>query len=462
MSRENVTNAKGPLPHAALHKHLKAQNRRKRRYTLVVLAVSIIAISATTVVHYQDANAHWPDRFFPPLVVAVDIILFVYLYKKPESLKPVMLWSVLTPLVFMTIAAWSFSLTAFRDPEVSLVSSFPPFLSLVLLLPMLMAFVLRRKQLLTILTFFWLAILIPILTYFLHYPEEITSRRGLDIVLSLGPSMGVQIALTLFYVRLQAQNEQLYLERLSDYSKIIERQRVRQDALEQAFTQIHNGPLQTLAVLLRDTQHQPLPAEKLRERLSGLNTEIREVRTSLIDDGLKAVQNIDTAVLSPQEGLSEWPLEHLLRMGEGSYLDLNLSLHCLFRDVYTFTLKRSLPYFSGIKVKVREFDPLDNVVLPLEIKRNLCLWLEEALCNVGKHAQDTTRIIVTGRNQAGVYRLSVQDNGQGFGKALTQKSIDQGTRQSRELAKQLGGEFRRECLPKGGVICELSWPIDSD
>ena len=408
-----------------------------------------------------NAAILWPDRLFPPLLAVLDIILFIYLYKKPESLKSVLLWSVLTLTVSMTIGTWSHCLIAFSNPTLSLVNSFPPFLSPLLVLPMLMAFALRRKQLLTILTFFWLLVLIPILTYFFHYPEEITSPRGVDKLLTLGPSMGGQIALTLFYVHLQEQNEQLYLERLSDYAKVIERQRVRQDALEQAFSQIHNGPLQTLAILLRDIQYQSLPADNLWERLSGLNTEIREVRTSLIDDGLKAVQNIDTAVLSPQEGFSEWPLEHLLRMGEGSYLDLNLPLHCLFRDVYTFTLKRPLPYFSNIKIKVREFDPLDDVVLPIELKRSLCLWLEEALCNVGKHARETTRIIVTGRNQAGVYKLSVQDNGQGMSQALKQRNLSQGTQQSHELAKQLGGEFRRECLPKGGVICELSWSTDS-
>ncbi|NEP05677.1 MAG: hypothetical protein F6K34_13115, partial [Okeania sp. SIO4D6] len=35
----------------------------------------------------------------------------------------------------------------------------------------------------------------------------------------------------------------------------------------------------------------------------------------------------------------------------------------------------------------------------------------------------------------------------------------QGTKHSHLLAKRLGGEFRRESLPKGGVICELSWKV---
>ncbi|NEQ71278.1 MAG: histidine kinase, partial [Symploca sp. SIO2D2] len=88
-------------------------------------------------------------------------------------------------------------------------------------------------------------------------------------------------------------------------------------------------------------------------------------------------------------------------------------------------------------------------------KRDLCLWLEEALCNVGKHAYGVTRIVVTGEECTNKYILKVQDNGCGLKPGQEQ----QGTKHSRLLAKRLGGEFRRESLPKGGVICELSWKV---
>jgi len=42
---------------------------------------------------------------------------------------------------------------------------------------------------------------------------------------------------------------------------------VRQRAIEMAFTEIHNGPSQTLAVLLRDVQNQDLSHDKLHSRL---------------------------------------------------------------------------------------------------------------------------------------------------------------------------------------------------
>jgi hypothetical protein len=37
--------------------------------------------------------------------------------------------------------------------------------------------------------------------------------------------------------------ERLYTERLQYYAQIVERQAIRQQAMEQAFTQIHNGAL---------------------------------------------------------------------------------------------------------------------------------------------------------------------------------------------------------------------------
>ena len=137
-------------------------------------------------------------------------------------------------------------------------------------------------------------------------------------------------------------------------------------------------------------------------------------------------------------------------------MDLSLPLHNLLYDVYATTIKRKLPNFETIRVKVRNFVPLENVALTYELKGEICLWLEEALCNVGKHAQGVTRIKVTGTYHEGAYTLQVKDNGVG----LKPSQGKQGTKQSNLLAERLGGKFRRESLPKGGVICELSWPIE--
>lgn len=433
---------------------LESQNVLKRQFTLFALLVTIAATTLLTLVHYRQIDAYWIDQIAPPLVAVIDLFLFIYLYKKPESLRRVMLWTALTPVGVIVLSTWVFTLEAFGNLQISLISVLPPFVSVVLVLPMLMAITLRRDQLLVVMIAIWLAIVSPILIYLVLHPIEVASPRGLDLAISLGPSMAIQIALTLFYVRLQQRSERLYAERLSYYSKVLERQHIRQQAIEQAFTQIHNGPLQTLTVLLREVQRQPISAPELFQRLDELNSEIRAVGQSLLDETLTLKSSTLTKI-SPSEPADA---EAILRLGEGTCVDLNLPLHRLFQAVYTATVQRHLPHFATLKIKVREFAPLeDEIIFSLEIKRNLCLWLEEALCNVGKHAQGATRITVTGQRRDNDYVLQVQDNG----RELTLDQNHQGTQQSYRLATQLGGRFRRELLPQGGVVCELTWPLNS-
>ncbi|NET09422.1 MAG: hypothetical protein F6K16_32895, partial [Symploca sp. SIO2B6] len=103
----------------------------------------------------------------------------------------------------------------------------------------------------------------------------------------------------------------------------------------------------------------------------------------------------------------------------------------------------------------------EDVALTVDTKRDICLWLEEALCNVGKHAQNATRVQAIGEYQNGRYHLKVQDNGIGLIASMNKWSGDRGTKLSDRLATRLGGTFHRKSLAKGGVRCELSWPLNA-
>ena len=83
------------------------------------------------------------------------------------------------------------------------------------------------------------------------------------------------------------------------------------------------------------------------------------------------------------------------------------------------------------------------------------MFLEEALCNVGKHAQGVKRVQALGTYSANQYKLWVKDNGAGIQSCLENK----GTKNSKALAKRLKGNFRRESLSPRGTICELSWTL---
>ncbi|WP_322745450.1 sensor histidine kinase [Plectonema radiosum] len=208
----------------------------------------------------------------------------------------------------------------------------------------------------------------------------------------------------------------------------------RLNTIKYTFNLIHNGPLQTLAYGLRHMRVQDVPLEELIEQFEKLDQEIRA-----IGDFLQL------------EALGE---KEILRLGSGLILDLNRPLHYLLYEVYSSTLERKdFEYFKTLKVKIRNFDPIDDKKLTKNQKRGICLFLEEALCNIGKHAQGVKRIQASGEYIGNQYKLWVKDNGCGIKSKLENK----GTKHCKILAKQLKGEFKRESLFPKGTICELSW-----
>ncbi len=429
---------------------LDPQSQLKRRVVLAILILMVIAATIATIVHRLEPNAYPLHLINPPLFATTSLILLIRLYTKPESLQQVTNLVMLQGIMLIVVPSWFFSVRAFSSSSISLIDNLPPTSSVSLMLMTFMLITVRPQRLLLATILLWIGVAGPVLTYFIFKPEELYSLRGLDLLMSFGPVMGTQTALIFLHNRLQSMVESLYAERLHYYAQIIERQSIREKALEQAFTQIHNGPLQTLALLQRDVQTQQISQTEFLQRLNELNTEIRAVGSSLTDEN----HTYNKSVSSP-ETLESANSENFLRLGEGTSIDLKIPLHNLLYEVYSLTLKRNLPCFQTIRVKVRNFAPITQLSLTLEMKRDLCLWLEEALCNVGKHARGVNRIVVTGEEHEGNYILKVQDNGCGLKPGKEQ----QGTKHSHLLAKRLGGEFRRESLPKGGVICELSWKV---
>ena len=210
---------------------------------------------------------------------------------------------------------------------------------------------------------------------------------------------------------------------------------IRQHTIERTFVLIHNGPLQTLANILRHVQDQDLEPNRLLEELKNLNWEIREVGEYLKLEALDRKES--------------------LRLGSGLILDLKIPIRDLLYEVYSHTLQRNFPSFKTLKVKAYSFEPIEEQYLSLEQKRELCQFLEEALCNVGKHAKKLTRLSATGKQNEGWYTLSIKDNGC----SICSSYEGRGTKQCLNLAKKLNGKFKRTCLGEKGTLCELTWPI---
>ncbi len=218
------------------------------------------------------------------------------------------------------------------------------------------------------------------------------------------------------------------------------RLRDRQLLIEQTFTTIHNGALQTLARMLSQTETNPVEPAQLNQDLRQLNQELRAVYDTM-----------------HQEALSQ---THQLRLSAETEVDLQAALHEILFQVYDSTLQREFPGFQTLKVKIVKFEPMDDRHLSLEQKRGLCRFLEEALCNVGKHAQQPTRLTVIcapeGENQV----IRVMDNGTtplAAPPAAPHPLKGFGSQQAHNLANSLRGQFRRYPNPKQGMTCELTW-----
>lgn len=212
--------------------------------------------------------------------------------------------------------------------------------------------------------------------------------------------------------------------------------RDRQLIIDQTFDAIHNGPLQTLARLRRrvqDGEDAPLQAD-----LAFLNQELRAVYESV-----------------RREALSQDGSFHL---GNEQAIDLSTPLHEVLYEVYDHTLSRDFPCFQQLKLTVPDFQPIDDRFLSVEQKRGLCRFLEEALCNVGKYATGVTRLEVVCGRQGSQNIIRVTDNGAGLRPSQTgDRPTGRGTQQAQDLARQLGGQFRRSPHVPQGTVCELSW-----
>ncbi|MEM9276773.1 MAG: histidine kinase, partial [Cyanobacteria bacterium P01_F01_bin.143] len=56
--------------------------------------------------------------------------------------------------------------------------------------------------------------------------------------------------------------------------------------------------------------------------------------------------------------------------------------------------------------------------------------------------------------------IRVEDNGIGLQSAENNSTSGGGSKQAKDLAKQLRGEFKRYSRQPKGTVCELSWSIN--
>ncbi|MEM9216549.1 MAG: CHASE2 domain-containing protein [Cyanobacteria bacterium P01_F01_bin.150] len=229
--------------------------------------------------------------------------------------------------------------------------------------------------------------------------------------------------------------------------------RDRQLVIEQTFTTIHNGPLQTLAGMRRELDEPSFSKSKLEQSLGQLNQELRGIYDAIQQDAIQ---------------------DNRLHLQGQAALDLTTPLHELLHEVYFDTLQRNFPGFTSLKAHIVTFEPFEENGLTAELKRELCRFLEEALCNVGKHASGARRLTIDCQHNGNHNLIRVIDNGSDLNvrgedniehsvqksRSLTPqllKNAGRGTQQAEQLANKLRGNFNRSAHSPQGTCCELSW-----
>lgn len=210
----------------------------------------------------------------------------------------------------------------------------------------------------------------------------------------------------------------------------------RQMIIDKTYAAIHNNPVQTVKSLLRSVRQGDISAELLCADLERLEQELRAIEESV-----------------RQETHAQGEVMHL---SDGVTLDLHYPIDQLLHEVYRATLSRTrdFPQFKSV-IKIVSFEAIENRRLTPQQKQGLCRFLEEALCNTGKYAEGMTRLEVSCKTQSGWNWIRVADNGAGIQDTAT----GYGTKQATNLARQLGGTFRRIPYQPRGTVCELGYPV---
>jgi two-component sensor histidine kinase len=184
-------------------------------------------------------------------------------------------------------------------------------------------------------------------------------------------------------------------------------------------------------------------SQALQDKLQKLDEELRSVWESI-----------------RREALTQDPRLHLSAV----ILNLDAPLSEALSEVFHATLQRDLPYFKTLKLKIPDVGTLDDRFLTLEQKQMICRFVEEAMCNVGKHAIDATYLQLICGHEQGQNVIRVVDDGRAEQSTELQprragsRTLKQGgTRQAEELARLLRGKFQRSSNKPMGTVCELRW-----
>jgi diguanylate cyclase (GGDEF)-like protein len=185
----------------------------KRNAVIFILGVSALASLIATVLHLLESKPHPMNLVIPPLAFIIYLVLFLYLIKYPQHLHRIIKVSLGWYGFIMLLPEYFFVAEAFINPEKRLIDTLPPISSGLFLLTTFMIVFFRPRGLVRAAFLIWVFTGAPIVVYLILHPAQLESPRGIDLMITFVPAMSVNIALLMFYSRMQDAIDKLYIER---------------------------------------------------------------------------------------------------------------------------------------------------------------------------------------------------------------------------------------------------------
>jgi signal transduction histidine kinase len=114
-------------------------------------------------------------------------------------------------------------------------------------------------------------------------------------------------------------------------------------------------------------------------------------------------------------------------------------------------------YFSPkFKIKVKNLDKIDWLLVDTQIKRVLYLVIRESIQNSNKHAL-ASEILIDFKNKNKSLQLSIKDNGKGFDVSSPRYGL--GLKNQRKRVEELSGTFNLESIINVGTTTKVEIPL---
>lgn len=270
--------------------------------------------------------------------------------------------------------------------------------------------------------------------------------RDTAMWIAFGLLVVLNASLSIVMMRLAERDEQRSLERMAAIAE-----------LERTNVQLENAL----------TENQVLHAQLLvHAREAGIDDERRRLAAEIHDTLAQGLAGIVTQLQAAQDTADpEAARRHVERatdLARRSLGDARRSVHdlapeALEHDALDAVLAHTVAVWSRETGVAAEFTVTGTPVpLPDDIGATVLRIVQEALTNVGKHA-DAQRVGVTMSYMDGEVSVDIRDDGRGFCTAETARGF--GLRGMRSRADRLGGTMTIESAPREGTAVSTRIPL---